>query len=266
MKKKSRGNNLEARPITASRSQGIIEPLPSSKKIVISSSLETLIISETAEGKPERWRERVLAQYYPGIPAKSNRAKEIYYDIRFHLESLGDALYIAFGKPFPLSKFKSLDVLDLACGSAKDETEIMDHPNLCRALKVLGCNVVGVDKYYPQYNAEGKGIKEDWKFVKLDLVKPGALREAFPENSFDIINADYFICHRGSLAATSPSLARQLVPGRNSFVPSNKKYREFENMLFEQVLRLLKPEGVYKQEGGKVVLPYTYQDSSIIIV
>lgn len=275
MKKKRRteSKDIETGSDITSRVKKTTEPLPFSKKIILSSSLETIITTKTSEREPKGWLDRATKQYYPHATLNSARGNEIRDDIKYHLDRFLDSIQSAIKKPIPLSKLKDLVVLDLACGSEKAErASLMEHPNLCRALKVLGCKVVGVDKYYPRYNDEGKGIKEDWQFVKLDLVKPGALREVFSENTFDIINTDYFICHRGNLAATSPSLAHQLVAGRDRLVPSNQKYRALEDILFEQVLRLLKPGGVfivngfiYKKVGFKKTdgsYSFTFEDLS----
>ena len=117
-----------------------------------------------------------------------------------------------------LASLQGKRILDLGCGSMPSETGGRQfEPWLCRALKELGANPVGIDV--------GQLDTEEFEHYQLDLSKIGALN-IFPDKSFDAVNLAVFF--------NSPKLKHMIEPN---------DIKRIKQEIGNQVKRLLKDNG-----------------------
>ncbi len=189
-------------------------------------------------------------------------------------ENLGIGDHLRFSP----DRLRQITVLDLGCGSEAAPSFLPDTwmPWLCRSLHQAGCAVTGVDICYPQYDRLQKGKVEDWNFHEVDLRNKGSLAVLKP-NSFDVVHTASVLGHTDG-AGTSPHLTRADI--------GEPHYVQIEQNIFEEVLRVLRPGGVFlvnsdcryqktggpvefsfttlKHPNGNITLPYSHVDISLL--
>lgn len=131
-----------------------------------------------------------------------------------------------------VDEIPNCSVTDLGCGRENSPDGANFTPDFCRKLTAAGVTVSGIE-WPPFENSES--------FHQfLNLRNPDALKVC-PDNSRDIVNAKSLIGHH-DYAATSPWLyyhPNDLPLGEDPV------YLEIENGIFNQVIRILKPGGVF---------------------
>lgn len=165
-----------------------------------------------------------------------------------------DTTKTLYNRDINIDKLRQLIIVDFGCGAVRPigtpEGTAKFEPWLCRALHLLGVNVIGVDS---------EKSAEEWDFRHADITYVKAPEELkLQANSIDVVNANALFDDGYSGNSPSPSLFF----GATSV--KDPRFQEVEARIFGLALRILKPGGVfvisyrsvYQKVGGPLVFHF----------